>query len=148
MFSPDQLPDSILSTGLFLALWYLLGIRIFGPFFQMLEEREMKTSGAEKILGNKREELKTLERQLDDLLRQARLDGIAMRDGLLVRAKAEGSVIAGKALMQADSELQRARADLDRLREKIRQELHPESEKLASLLCERVVSAPADQLLH
>ena len=77
------------SSGLFILLWIFWGRVIFRPFLAMLEQREQKTSGAEKHAQQLHERTLQLASQLEESLRETRVQGIRERDAFVERAKSE-----------------------------------------------------------
>lgn len=148
MFEPDFLIHFAGSAALFLLMWLVFGRGILRPFFEIVEERERKTTGAEALAHRKREDLRKLEQDLKQALLDARLRGLAERDKIVHRAKLESQEARQRALQISAGELAQARRDADELKLQNLSEMESEVEALSQLLMSQVVQRPAGRVLH
>ncbi len=146
MITPQVITEIALSGLLFIVVWRVLGEKVYRPFFQLLEEREAKTSGADELVHEKRLEIRRQQKKLDDLSLHARLQGIALRDDFLAKAQAEGQELIHRSTATAEEELQRGREELEKARQRLYGDFDTESERVAEIVFERVLSTP--DVLH
>lgn len=142
------LVDGLTSAGALLLLWLVVGKGLLQPFFDLVDERENRTSGDEHSAVEKRSEAKALLLEVEDRLREARLAGITARDAIVDRAKAEAQVIVDRASQAAGEELRRAEESIAELKSRAMQELPLESEKLSQLVLSRALEGTSASVMH
>lgn len=146
MITPEIIREVLLSAALFIVVWQVLGRLVYKPFFAVLEEREAKTAGADTAAQEKRGELKQAQKRVEELVMQARLQGIAARDEIVKKAQTEGQELIALATAKAEAEIQQGKDDLAVMRQRLYAEFDRESEKVAELVLNRVVST--SEVLH
>jgi F0F1-type ATP synthase membrane subunit b/b' len=148
MLDGPILQHVILSAALFLFVWQVLGRGVFKPFFEVIEEREAKTSGSEDLAHRKRDELKRLNVELAVSLQEARLQGLTSRDELVQRAKLEAQTIRENAMASASEEIALAKVEIERLKLRAQGDLLTEIERISDLLVGRALEGPSGRVVH
>ena len=148
MISAEILTQIFLSTGIFLIVWYVVGNNLFKPYLALLDEREAKTSGAERDAEALQEQTIKLNRELDAELRSARVEGISLRDGYVQAAKQTAQEIIDNANDSANLELEKNRHLIEELKANTRGDVPRESEKLAGMVVNRVLSGDGSRAIH
>ena len=136
------------SAGTFIVLWVVLGHMIFKPFFQLLEEREARTTGDEHAAQEKKNRARMLRQQVDEKLREARLSGITQRDERVKVAKERAQEIVELAMKQAGEQLTLAESQIEALKTRALQDLPGESQKLSDLVISRALASDTSQTIH
>jgi F-type H+-transporting ATPase subunit b len=141
----NLVPDlPILATLLviFVVLILPLNKLIFEPLFGVLDERREKIDGA-------RDRAKRLEADAEESitryrssLREARGDAETARQSELGGARAEQTSITTEAKTEADTEIMRARGEIDASLEEARTTLRESSADLARVAAERILGRP------
>lgn len=142
------LVDGLTSAGALLLLWQLVGNGLLKPFFELIDERERRTSGDEHSAQEKRAEAKSIFAAVDEQLRDARLEGITVRDEIVSRAKSEAQVIIDRAAQQTAEELRKAEESIAGLKAAAVTELPAEAEKLSQLVLSRILEGTASAVVH
>jgi F-type H+-transporting ATPase subunit b len=140
--------QAVASAATFCLLWAVLGNLLFKPLFQLLEEREARTSGDEQAAVEKRHESKELAAQIEEKLRIARVDGAQLRDSRVAQAKKEAQEILDRANTHAAEELKRAEKMIAELKAKAMAELPAEVEKLSQLVVSRALAESPTGTIH
>lgn len=140
--------EAVFSATTFLVLWSVLGNVLFKPYIKLLDEREARTSGDEDVAIAKRQEAKSLQAEIEEQLRIARLEGIRTRDERVSAAKREAQVVIDRAAEQAAQELKRAEQSIAELKSKALAELPAEAEKLSKLVVSRALSTNTSNTIH
>lgn len=140
--------QALCSVGVFLLLWAVLGNLVFKPFFSMLEEREQRTVGDETAAVEKRQELKVVNSQIQEKLRQARLQGIALRDERVAQAKKEAQALLDQANNIAAQELSRAEQSIEDLKAAALRDVAVEAENLSKMVVSKVLLADSSTTIH
>jgi F0F1-type ATP synthase membrane subunit b/b' len=145
----ETMSTEILASGAtFILLWIVLGHLIFKPFFELLEEREARTTGDEHLAQEKKNRARVLEQQIEEKLREARLSGIAGRDERVKLAKGRAQEIVDLAVKQASEELERAETQIQALKTRALEDLAAESERLSGLVISRTLASDSSQTIH
>ncbi|MFN8390466.1 MAG: ATP synthase F0 subunit B [Bdellovibrionota bacterium] len=146
--TPELFLQAGLSAATFIVLWIVLGNMVFKPLFQLIEEREARTSGDEQAAVERRQEAKDLAATIEEKLRAARVDGVQLRDARVAQAKREAQAILDRAEESATEELRRAQQMIDDLKARALGELQPEAEKLSQLVVARAIAQNATDTIH
>lgn len=136
------------SAALFLLVWNVLGRGLLKPFFDLVIEREAKTTGSETLAGHKREELRALEANVRTAQQEARLHGLARRDELVSHAKVQAQGTRESAVESAQRELAKAKAELAQLRARSETEIEAEVERISAQIIQRVLVKSAERTIH
>ncbi len=144
----DILFEILSSTATFLALWFVLGHLIFKPFFNLIDEREARTVGDEHDAQDIRNRIRIIQAQTDEQLREARVEGIVLRDERVNQAKKEAQVVIDREAQAAAVELKRAEQQIAELKAKAMSELPQEAEKLAKLVVSRALATEGSRTIH
>ena len=148
MLNAEIITQVLLSTGLFIIVWIVVGNNLFKPYLALLDEREAKTSGAEREAESLQEQAVKQTAQLNAELRQARVKGIAVRDEYVREAKQTAQEIVDNASEAANLELEKNRHLIDELTANTRADVPRESEKLAGMVVDRVLASGGSRSIH
>jgi F0F1-type ATP synthase membrane subunit b/b' len=148
LFKFTTMIQVLISGLLFLLVWGLFGGAVFKAYFDVLEERESKTLGAENEAGAMRSKAREIEKEIAIELRTTRLEGLRARDELIEEAKKQSTLIKDAATEKADKEYKTNARELARLREEAKGELGVEAEKLSQLVKERALASDSSRLIH
>lgn len=140
--------EGLSSSGIFLFLWVVLGKGVFRKFFDLLEEREAKTIGAEGKASELKERARRLQQEISDIVRATRLEALKKRDSEVAAAKSQMQSVVDVANERAAARVQQARNEISKLKENAVKELRGEAEKLAELVVSRVVAGEHREVLH
>jgi len=140
--------EIVASAVTLIALWVIFGQLIFKPFMRLIEEREARTTGDESQAQAKRARAKALQAQIEESIRQARVDGILLRDERVNHAKKEAQTIIDRAADQAALELKKAEQEIAEVKAKALAELPGEAEKLSKLVVGRALSTDSSRTIH
>ena len=125
--------------GFFSVIFVILSRVYFRPFLKLFREREKRTQEdaeeAERIL----EEVKQLRTQYEDRLHQAKETARTEYVQILSEAKAKEAEWLGKAREEAKEATQNAVEDLRKTKEKLRQELEGDVERLVKETSDKVL---------
>ena len=140
MLSQDVLFEMRLCGGLFFLVWAFVGKVIFEPFVAAAIKREEATVGASGSAQQALDEVASLESALEDELRDARLEGIRLRDEQIDATKKKAADALDEAKQNAAKQLGQASKSLDELRATAQQELEQEAQSLTKLVVDKVVA--------
>lgn len=143
----EQLIQIIASALLFLGVWALFR-RILVPFIKNVEERQERTFGDEHSAVEKRQKVKVLDAEIEELLRRARLEGAESRDAKVAAAKKEAQQMLESAEAWAAEELKKAEDEVVRVKTRALSEVPSEVEKLSRLVVERALSSGGSNVMH
>lgn len=130
----------LVSAGLFIILWQVLGRVFFKPVFKVLEEREARTCGDEEKAHDLKEQARELNHQIEAQLRIAKAEGIRKRDEIIAKAEREANKILDNGHKQAVEKLKEAQLEIKRLRARAKHDLIVETEKLADEAFHRILN--------
>ena len=140
--------EIVASAVTLIALWVIFGHLIFKPFMRLIEEREARTTGDETDAQEKRARTKALQAQIEESIRQARVEGILLRDERVNHAKKEAQTIIDRAADQAAQELKKAEQQIAEVKAKAVAEIPAEAEKLSKLVVGRALSTDSSRTIH
>lgn len=141
-------PQVAVSSVLFLILWYVLGHKVFKPFFAVLEQREARTAGDEKLAQETKKEAEQLTSEIDGILAQARLAGISARDSEVMAAREEAKVTLERVKQASDLELEKARASIRSNYNEERERLGREAIEIGEAMVLKVVDRVSSRSIH
>ena len=127
----------------FLVFWQLMKVVLFNPVQRALHERTARTAGAQQTADTLRNEGAALRAQLDAALQAARADGIRSADEIRRRADIEEQAILGRYQAEANTLLERERAETARQVDAARAPLRAEAERLAAAVVVKVLGRAA-----
>lgn len=127
----------------FLVFWQLMKVVLFNPVQRALHERTARTAGAQQTADTLRNEGAALRAQLDAALQAARADGIRSADEIRRRADIEEQAILGRYQAEANTLLERERAETARQVDAARTPLRAEAERLAAAVVVKVLGRAA-----
>ena len=140
ILSAEALFEMRLCGGLFFLVWAFVGKVVFEPFVAAAIEREEATVGASGSAQQALEEVAALESSLEVELRDARLEGIRLRDEQIDVAKKKAAAALDEAKQNAAKQLAGANESLQELRAAAQQELEQEAQSLKKLVVDKVVT--------
>ena len=129
----------LLSAGIFVLLWKVVGEGLMKPFFDMLAEREQKTVGDEKKAQKTLELSAQVASDIDSELLEARVEGVKLREEQLAAARGEVTKVTDKASKEAEATLTAGREEINIVASKARSDLEKEIDGLAEVLVSRVL---------
>jgi F-type H+-transporting ATPase subunit b len=128
----------------FLVFWFIFDRLFFGPFLQLLSDRENKlkdlSARAEQLLKEEKAAGQERDRQLAELRREA----LAVREAERRKAEADAARVIEEAKTEAHSALERVRAGIENELRAGERELEQLSRVLAVELAGRVLGRPVD----
>lgn len=128
----------------FLVFWFIFDRLFFGPFLQLLSDRENKlkdlSARAEQLLKEEKAAGQERDRQLAELRREA----LAVREAERRKAEADAARVIEEAKTEAHSALGRVRAGIENELRAGERELEQLSRVLAVELAGRVLGRPVD----
>jgi F-type H+-transporting ATPase subunit b len=128
----------------FLVFWFIFDRLFFGPFLQLLSDRENKlkdlSARAEQLLKEEKAASEERDRQLAELRREA----LAVREAERRKAEADAARVIEEAKTEAHSALERVRAGIENELRAGECELEQLSRVLAVELAGRVLGRPVD----
>jgi F-type H+-transporting ATPase subunit b len=128
----------------FLVFWFICDRLFFGPFLQLLSDRENKlkdlSARAEQLLKEEKAAGQERDRQLAELRREA----LAVREAERRKAEADAARVIEEAKTEAHSALERVRAGIENELRAGERELEQLSRVLAVELAGRVLGRPVD----
>jgi F0F1-type ATP synthase membrane subunit b/b' len=139
LFSSGALVQALIAGGVFLVFWFLVGADVFTPYFDLVIEREARTVGDEKLSHDIHAESRRVEKEIEDALRQARLEGVQRRDRLVDAAKDRAAILVSEASEEAEAKLVKGRAELEQLTANARTDIEKEAAALADLVLARAL---------
>lgn len=147
--SPEELMIGIVQSSLlFLATWFVLGNKVYKPFFALLEEREKQTTGNSSLAKAKLQERVALEQKIEDELRKVRKQAAKTRDEKLALAKAAARSVIEEAEGEAEQKLQTALLEIQDLRKNAEAEIGREVQRLSQIVFEKALSTTQDSSIH
>ena len=135
------------SAVLFILVWIVIGTLI-KPIIRLVDEREAKTAGREKLAADKREEAWGLSLRVDEAIDIARLTGITAKNDIIVKGREQAQAIVDAATGRSADRLERARAEIDRLKQQATLDATAESERLAQEIVGKVTSTTTASTLR
>ena len=135
-----QLIQILASSGLFLVVWYCFR-SILNPFLKNVEERQARTFGDEEAAQEKRQKVKLLDVEIEELLRQARHEGAQVRDAKVAQAKQEAQKVIEQAETWAAAEIENGEDEVAVLKQRALCDVAGEVEKLSRLVVDRALSS-------
>lgn len=149
MFTWNTFAHTLVSGFTFLGIWAFLGNKLFRPYLEVVEQRETATVGAEARAVELRRETQRIQAEIEEQLRQARVEGIKRRDAQVDEAKKNAAAVLERVSSQAGERLKSAHAEIAELRRAAEREVESESQKLAALVCERALeTGPSVAVYH
>jgi F-type H+-transporting ATPase subunit b len=137
--TPETARQLLLVMAVFWVAYWLLRIFLFGPVFDLLEERKEDVRSAEEVY---RAALAETEAELDR--QRSKLAGVRAqardrRDQLRREAQSQRQELVARAKEQAESQLTVAQAELDRQVAGARSELEKSAQSLAERMTDRLL---------
>ncbi len=148
LFSSGALIQALVSGGIFLAFWFLVGSDVFAPYLDLVIEREARTVGDEKLSKDLHAESKRVDQEIEDALRQARLEGVQRRDRLVGAAKDRAAILIQEASDDADARLKRSRNEIEQLTAQASGDVEKEAAALADLVLSRALDPVSGSSVH
>ena len=148
MLQNPAIQQILISSGLFLLVWAILGNLVFKPFLKILEEREAKTIGSDKEAFAQKKKSQELTVQIEETLKNARRTAMQARDEQTQRARQNAEKIKVEAQQHAELEIAKAREHIARLKENAFKEVAVESDALARQMVEKALSSESRTTIH
>jgi F-type H+-transporting ATPase subunit b len=142
------LVDALSSAVTLLFLWVVLGKGLLKPFFDLVDERDRRTSGDEQVAVDHRTKARQLTAEIEQKLSQVRLEAITKRDERVQKARQEAQQIIDRAAEQAAAELKKGQQEIAQLKTRALTELEVESDRLSSQVVGRVLESGPSMLMH
>lgn len=138
----------VAASVFFLIAWYVCSKFLFGPYIELLSEREDRTSGDESLIRKKKVELQDLLLELERELLSAKTHGSRDKEKRINEAKDLAQGIVEKATSEAKAEVEQARLELLKIQESCVAELSGEAMKLSESLVDKVSSFGGQRSVH
>jgi F0F1-type ATP synthase membrane subunit b/b' len=148
MLTPQVLQEIGLSAALFVFVWIVIGGKLFKPYLELLIERERRTVGDQHRAIELRDEASQVNLKVESALREARVRGIAKRDDIVSKAKAEAQQLVTKAQNESQDRLERSRSELSVEVERAQREIEKEAGVLSDVVMKRVLSDGTSHTVH
>jgi len=124
---------------LFLLFWKTMARLVFNPMLDLIAERERATVGAQEIARDAIEQATRLEAQYEEILNQARVEGMRQKFELLEAARKESEGIIGTKEKEAAQQLESERAETAKTVNRARSAAQSELSQLADDIARRLV---------
>jgi F-type H+-transporting ATPase subunit b len=124
---------------LFVVLWMILSKVLFKPYMSLLDERELKTTGAQHDSADLEHEGAKLKRQYEDKIAQAEAAAYAAKDAILQDARQQRETILSQAREEASKALEQVRRDVTSALEREKQLANDEVATLAQEIVTKVL---------
>lgn len=127
-----------------------MGEHLIKPFLDLLIEREARTTGDESAAKDTVSRSKQVAKDIEAELKEARVEGIALRDAQVAKAREEGGKVIAASEEKAEAKLEEARAEIASMLERETANVEKEAEDLGLSLFEsaKKPSVPISQTRH
>ncbi len=124
---------------LFLVLWVILSKVLFGPYLNLLDERERRTTGAQHDSSDLEQEGARLRAQYEEKIAQAQTAGHAAREAILQEGRQQREKLLTQAREGAMSMLEGVRRDVESQMQRERQLAAAEARTVAQEMVEKIL---------
>ena len=124
---------------LFLILWVILNKILFQPYLHLLNERELKTTGAEHDSSDLEHEGARLKAQYEEKIGQAQAVGYAAKDAIVQDGRQQREKILSQARDEAAATLERVRNEVASTLEQERRVAAAEVSNVAGAMVAKVL---------
>lgn len=136
-------PPKLVALLVFFVLLIIpLNKMIFGPLFNMIDERDSKIAGATRDAEQLVAKAEELTNEYRGKIRGAREDAEVTRKQRLDAARSEQASITGDAKAETEGEIARARGEIEVSLNEARGTLEASSRDLAAIAAERILGRP------
>jgi F-type H+-transporting ATPase subunit b len=97
---------------LFVVLWLILNKLLFQPYLRLLDERERRTTGAQRDSAELEHEGERLRARYQEKIAQGQAAGYAAKEAILQEARAEREKILAEARQEAAQNLEGVRSEI------------------------------------
>ncbi len=148
LLKPETAIHIIVSGLMFILCWALFGNYLFQPYLELFEEREARTEGDKQKAAEVKKGSLALQSEIEEHLREARLEGIRLRDVKVDDAKRSVDEILTAAQETSDGDMSRAQTKIAGMKEQAFREVSVESDKLAQQLVQTALATNPKQTVH
>lgn len=148
MIATSILINILAAACLFLVVWGVLGRFLFKPYLALLNEREARTKGDAMLALRKREQSRERRQIIEERLRQARIEGISVRDSKIDEAKIFAQQIVSEAVEEARIQSENTLREIELLRIEAFEQLSNDSQTLSNLIVEKLTEESSGRVLH
>jgi F-type H+-transporting ATPase subunit b len=124
---------------LFLVLWIILSKVLFGPYLNLLDERERRTTGAQHDSTDLEQEGARLRAQYEEKIAQAQAAGHAAREAILREGRQQREKLLTQAREGAMSMLEGVRREVESQMQRERQLAAAEARTVAQEMVEKIL---------
>ncbi len=124
---------------LFLVLWVILSKVLFGPYLNLLDERERRTTGAQHDSSDLEQEGARLRAQYEEKIAQAQTAGHASREAILQEGRQQREKLLTQAREGAMSMLEGVRREVESQMQRERQLAAAEARTVAQEMVEKIL---------
>jgi len=124
---------------LFLVLWIILSKVLFGPYLNLLDERERRTTGAQHDSSDLEQEGARLRAQYEEKIAQAQAAGHAAREALWQEGRQQREKLLAQAREGAMSMLEGVRREVESQMQRERQLAAAEARTVAQEMVEKIL---------
>ena len=124
---------------LFLVLWVILSKVLFGPYLNLLDERERRTTGARHDSTDLEQEGARLRAQYEEKIAQAQASGHAAREAILQEGRQQREKLLTQAREGAMSMLEGVRREVESQMQRERQLAAAEARTVAQEMVEKIL---------
>lgn len=124
---------------LFLSLWYILGLRVWKPMLQALEERDRRIQESLAMAEKLRDEAQSITQTMDEDIVQAQQAARAALDQARAEASQEVATMMAKARQEQAETLHQARQSVDRAVERGKTDIEKTARSLGAGIAENLI---------
>jgi F-type H+-transporting ATPase subunit b len=124
---------------LFVVLWLILNKLLFQPYLRLLDERERRTTGAQRDSADLEQEGERLRARYQEKIAQGQAAGYAAKEAILQEARAERAKILAEARQAAAQNLEGVRSEIAAAMERERRLAASEAAALAEEMASKAL---------
>lgn len=124
---------------LFLVLWVILNKVLFQPYLRVLQEREVKTTGAQHDSSALEHEGAALKRQYEEKIAQSQAAGYAVKDAIVQEGRQQRERILSQAREEAAASLDNVRREIAAAMQHEKQTAAAEVSAVASDIASKII---------
>lgn len=139
------IPDAsvIVQVGNFILLVILLNVVLYKPIRGILAQRKEKIEGLENVIESSQAKVKEKEDEFNSQIREARSEGVKIKDTLVEGASQEEKKILGDINAKAQADLAEVRGKIAKDVEGVRKALEKEVDAFATAIFEKILGRAA-----
>lgn len=133
----------IVQMGNFVLLVILLNVVLYKPIRGILAQRKEKIEGLENVIESSQTQVKEKEDEFNSEIREARSNGVQLKDALVDEASQEEKKILGEINAKAQADLAQVREKIAKDVDGVRKTLEKEVDAFANAIFEKILGRAA-----